>query len=232
MKSLLNILKNPLLIGSLFLISLNTVAQDNMGNPIPHFLFPSFREGVIIFKNGERVKMLLDYNMVEQMMVTELDGVYRYSKNPAEIDTIYIENRVFVPVGNIFYELLSTGTYPFYLQNKSNFTPKGADIGYGAKSHSVGPTQYTRFEETGGLSLYNTVVHIELPQNVEITPASMYWVNKNGEMEKFTSVKQFLKIFPEKATMLKEYIKKEKLNLKHRQDVIRLGNYCNVLYMK
>ncbi len=230
MKKLLSLLKPVVLFSVLILFSDNMKAQDNMGNPIPQFLFPSFNEGIILFKDGSRVKMLLDYNMDEEMMVTELDGVYRYSKDPKEIDTIYLEKRIFVPIGNIFYDLLAKGPVPFFLQNKCTITAKGTDVGYGVKSQSVGPTKYQRFELTSVVYQYSEVVHIELPPNVEITPASVFWVMKDGKMEKFSNERQFLKIFPEKGSVLKEYIKKQKLNLKRRNDVIKLGAYCNELF--
>ena len=70
---------------------------------------------------------------------------------------------------------------------------------------------------------------IELPPNVEVTPASVYWVRMNNIMEKFTSEKQFLKIFPEKKNLIKEFIKKEKLNFRVHDDMIKLGKYCNEL---
>jgi hypothetical protein len=49
-------------------------------------------------------------------------------------------------------------------------------------------------------------------------------------MEKFSTERQFLKIFPKKGAVLKEYIKKQKLNIKRREDVIKLGAYCNELF--
>jgi len=228
--TLMSVTKAVALMLLICLISPKVKAQDNMGNPIPQFLFPSFRPGVILFKDGQHVKMLLNYNTVDQMMVTELDGIYRYSKNPDLIDTIYIENRIFVPIGRIFYELLAKGPVPFFIQNRSNYTPKGSDIGYGMKSQSVGPTKFQRFEVTNGMSLYNEVVHIDLPPDVKVTPASVFWVSKNGEMEDFQNSRQLTNIFSEKGSLIKQYIKKQKINLKKREDVIKLGQYCNKLY--
>jgi hypothetical protein len=125
-------------------------------------------------KDGQKLTTILNYNMAEEMMITEVNGVYRYSKDPQLIDRIYLENRVFVPVENIFYEILSNGPVTFYPQNKSNFITLGADVGYGAKSRSVGLTQFRRFEFPDGMSMFGEVAHIELPSNVEIIPASVF----------------------------------------------------------
>ncbi len=227
MKSTISSLKITLLTLVIVLFSFNLSGQDNKGNPLPHFLFPTFIEGRVIMKDGSNFTTLLNYNMVEERMITELDGIYRYSKNPKLIDTIHLENRVFVPEENAFYEILSSGPVTFFQQNKSNLTSIGSEVGYGAKSRSVGPTQQKRFELIPVSELGGEVVNIDLPPNVEITPVSVFWVRMNNIFKKFSTERQFLKIFPEYNPELKEYFKKENINIKSREDVIKLGNYCN-----
>jgi len=104
---------------TLFIVlSLNLSGQDNKGNPLPHFLFPSFKDGLVLMKDGKIFSSLLNYNMVEEKMIIELNGTYRYSKNPQLIDTIHLGDRVFVPVENAFFEILSSGLVTFFLQRK------------------------------------------------------------------------------------------------------------------
>ncbi len=213
----------------LFLV-VNTASgkpQDNKGNPIPHFLFPQFKEGIVIMKDGQKFTTLLNYNMVEERMITEHDGIYRYSKNPLSIERIIIENRLFIPYGNAFYEILASGSVTLFLQNKANFTPKGNDVGYGAKNRSVGPTASQRFELTPVTQQYGEVVKIDLPQDVEITPASVYWVSKDDQLEKFSTERQFIKLYPEYEKELKEFFHSENINIRKREDVIKLGTFCN-----
>ena len=177
-------------------------------------------------KNGEVLYTLLNYNTLDEMMIVELNGVYRYSKNPQLIDSIHLDNRVFVPVENVFYEILSRGPTTFFLQNKSNFAPKGTDVGYGVKSQSVGPTQHKRFELTK-INQYGEVAYMNLPPAGEITNASVFWVRKNDTLKKFSTERQFLKIFPEYKFELKKYIDKENIKINSRENVVRLGIYCN-----
>lgn len=230
MKSIYNVLKNLLFSLLIVILPINSSGQDKNGNPLPHFLFPSFKEGFILMKDGQKFTALLNYNLIEEKMITEADGVYRYSKNPGLIDQIHLENRVFFPVGNVFYELLSNGPAPFFLQNKSNATPMGTDVGYGVKSRSVGRTQYNRFELTEVIAQYGEVAYMDIPPNIEITPASVFWIKKNETWENFSTEKQFLKIFPEYERQLKEFINREKIKIRLRDDIIKLGNYCNALF--
>lgn len=201
--------------------------QDNKGNPLPHFLFPRFTEGIIIMKDGTKFTAQINYNMVEERMITELEGIYRYSKNPQSIERVFIENRMFIPFGNAFYEIIASGNVTLFLQNKSTFTPQGSDTGYGTKNRSVGPTSMQRFELTPVTQQYGEVVKIDLPQNVEITPASVYWASMGDRLEKFNSERQFIKLFPDYESELKAFIKKEGIKVRNREDVIRLGIFCN-----
>ena len=206
-----------LLIGTV----LNVNAQGNSDRPLPQFLFPVFADGVIIMKDASKSEARLNYNMVEEAMISEKDGVYWRSQNPALIDTIYLQNRKFVPVDNAFYEILATGEATFFLENKSKYVSVGEDIGYGVKSHSIDHTELTRFET------WSSVVTVELPKNVTISKVSVNWVRRNGSMQRFNSEKQLLKMFPEKKIQISDYIDKQKINLKVREDLIKLGNFCN-----
>jgi hypothetical protein len=210
-------------------MSFEMLAQNDPGRTLPQFLFPGFTKGVVIMKGGDSFSAFLNYNMVDEKMVTQLNGAYRYATSLQNIDTIFLEYRKFVPVEKAFYEVLVSGPATFFLQNKSQYTPNGSTVGYGVNSKSVGPTKSKRYELGSVVYQYNDVVYIDLPPNVTVTPASVNWVRKNNKMEKFTTEKQLLKIFPEKETQLKKYIKKENLNLKVREDLIKLGNYCNEL---
>lgn len=217
---------------SFVIVSLYVMGQDNQGKPLPHFLFPSFREGYVKMKNGNDFTALLNYHMIYERMITEADGIYRYSKDPGLIDTIYIGNSVFVPIGNAFYELIASGPVTIFLENRSNYTPLGSDVGYGVRSKSVGRTEYSRFELSDVMYQSGEVVNIDLPPNVEITPASVFWVRKDGNFEKFSNEKQFLKLFPGFENELKEYIRKEKIRIKSHEDLARLGQYCNKIIME
>ncbi|HLN54468.1 MAG TPA: hypothetical protein VK207_00675 [Bacteroidales bacterium] len=204
--------------------------QTDPGNPLPHFVFPGFTKGVTKMKDGKVFSSNLNYNTVDEIMVTELDGKYRYAKDLESIDTILIEYKKFVPVGKVFYEVLANGPVSLFLQNKSTLTPKGSNVGYGSRSQSVGATDYKRFEmQQWNVNNQWDVVNIDLPPNMDVTPASVYWVRNDDKFEKFINLNQFYKIFPEKQAELKQFVKNEKISMKSREDLIRLVNYSNTL---
>jgi hypothetical protein len=48
-------------------------------------------------------------------------------------------------------------------------------------------------------------------------------------MNKFTTERQLLKLFPEKEVELKEFIKKTGADIKTREGLMQIGNFCNGL---
>jgi hypothetical protein len=196
-------------------------SQDDKNRDLPQFLFKSFTDGTVKAKSGSYHKFILNYDMLDEKMIMEQKGVYRLLANPGDVDTISLQGRLFVPVGDVFYEVLVTGGTPFYLQHKCLPIAEGTDIGYGQKSQSVDPTSYRRFE------LGSDVVNLELPHEMAVLPSPVSWVRINNEMLHFSNSKQFIKLFPGKQKELSEYFKKNKIDFKSREDLIKLGIYFN-----
>jgi hypothetical protein len=68
---------------------------------------------------------------------------------------------------------------------------------------------------------------LQMPDNVKVVPETVYWVKIKGEMKKFTTDRQLLKIFQDKEDDLKKFIKESSLDFHNREDLIKIGNYCN-----
>ena len=173
-------------------------------------------------KSGEKTDALLNYNTVDEEMLVELDGTYRIMANPQAVDTVFIQNRKFVFVDGVFYELILSDKVPFYIQNKNRFAPVASNTAYGMKSQTQGPTNVSTVR--GGASQFRV---LEMPENLEISYASVNWIKIKNEMQKFTSERQLLKLLPEIEIDLKDYLKKNKLNLRKKEDVFRIGLFCN-----
>jgi hypothetical protein len=110
-----------------------------------------------------------------------------------------------------------------FIQHKSRYAPVGSNTAYGLKTQTLGPSSVQ------SVKVGNQVRQIDLPDNVTISPATVYWVRINGQMNKFTNERQFLKLFPDVEDKLKEFIKKNKIDFKSGEDLIKLGNFCNGL---
>jgi len=205
----------------LFFLFPNLPGQTDPSNPFPQFLFPGFTKSLVKMKDGRQLTATINYNMVDEEMIFDQKGVYMALDKPQEIDTIYLRNRKFIPVEKSFYEVLNKGRITMFIQHKSRYSQKGTPTAYGMTTKTAGPTKVL------SMQVGNQVRQVELPENVEVTPATVYWAKYNNEMNKFTTEKQLLKLFPDKADKLKEFIKNSKLDIKIREDLIKLGNFCN-----
>jgi hypothetical protein len=195
--------------------------QTDPVKPYPQLLFSSFTKSIVKLKSGSTRSAMLNYNTVDEEMVFDQRGVYYVLDKPEEIDSVFIQNRKFIPVGKCFYEIAVEGPVTFFIQNKSRYTTVGTTTAYGIKSQTLGPSKVLSAQAG------NQSRHLEIPDDVTVSPATVYWVRKNNEMFKFNSERQFLKIFPEKELQIKEFIKKSKINFKSREDFIKLGIFCN-----
>ncbi len=198
--------------------------QSNVKSTLPHFLFPEFKEGLVIMKDDKPFSTMLNYNMLEQRLVTELNGTYRYSRDPALIDSVLIGDRVLIPVDDNFYEVISRGRFTFLVQHRATLIEKGNEVGYGVKSQSTGPTQYKRFEIN---SYWGNVAYLDIPADGEVKTAPVFWVRQGTSFEKFSNAKQLMKILPGYKPVIQKYIDQEKVDFKSPEDVTRLGKYLN-----
>jgi hypothetical protein len=175
-------------------------------------------------KSGETKSALLNYNTVDEEMLFEQNGNYMVINKLDEIDTIYLQNRKFVPVGQVFYEVIVKGHVSLYIQQRNRFTPVGTKTAYGITSQTVGPSSVSTVRGQGQSR------NLEIPPNVTISPAIVYWAKVDGVMNKFTTEKQFIKIFPGKEDKIKGYLKNSRLELKSREGLLEAGKFCNELY--
>jgi hypothetical protein len=198
-------------------------AQTDQSKPLPQFLFPGFTKSLVKMKDGRQLTAILNYNMVDEEMIFDQKGIYMALEKPQEIDTIFLQNRAFVPVEKAFYEVVATGNVSIYIQHKSRYSPVGSNTAYGLKTQTLGPSSVRT------VSVGNQVREIEVPDNVTVSPATVFWVKTGDKMDKFTTERQFLKLFPDLEEKLKEFIKTNRIDIKSREDLIRLGQFCNGL---
>jgi len=218
-----NFVKGVFLLIILNLLFFDLLGQTDASNPLPQFLFPVFTKSIVKMKDGRTLTATMNYNMVDEEMIFEQRGVYMALEKPQDVDTVFLQNRKFVPVEKAFYEVLVKSKVILFIQHKSRYTLAGTTTAYGMKSVTLGSTPVMTAQSG------NQVRQIDVPDDVTVSPATVYWVMKDNEMHKFNNEKQFLKIFPENEEKLKEYIKSNKLDIKSREDLIKLGDLCNEL---
>ena len=198
-------------------------AQSDSAINLPNFLLPRFTKSTIKFKSGSNKTATLNYNIIDQEMVFMQPDAYMVLENPELIDTIYIENRKFVPFKKEFYELLLDGPVSLFIQHKTNAEIAGTETGYGATAKTLGPSSFKQVYGPRGS------IDLRIPDEYKLTDDTYYWLRRNTVMEKFSNKRQFLKLFKNKEKEINQFIDHNNIDFKKTDDVIRLVQYSTGL---
>jgi hypothetical protein len=213
--------RNTIFTVVLFFIILPLKAQVNSDGSAPQFLYPSFTTGQVKMKNGKSQSSKLNYNIVSEKMVFEKDASLYDMQNLEMIDTIFLQNSKFVPVGKVFYEVLLIAPISLFVQYKGNILPPGTPAGYGGTSQTASTSRLSSVQLSSGY--YN----LKLPADYIVNPGPVYWIRKDNSMYSFINEKQFLKIFPGKEKELKQFIKMNRIRFDKLSNLVSLLEHCN-----
>ncbi len=206
-------------------LSNGLIAQtDPRMNP-DQYLFPEFTDGSLLMKKTGRVMTLeLNYNIVTGNMVFLQDGqVYDLVKY-ADLDTVYMNDRKFIPVGSTFYEVGVLLPVSLYIQHKGDVKLPPKPGAYGTTSEVSSSTYMNN------LQLGSDVVKLKQYPNLVIRHEYVYWTGKDlDSLDNFITAKQLRNIYPEISQEIKQYIKKNRVKFDKPDQVTSLIKYCNTL---
>ncbi len=201
------------------LISISSYAQQE-NIEIAHFLFPEFTHGVVLMKNRITDDVLLNYNTVTEQMIFEKQGKM-LAIAPTElglVDTVFVKDRKFIAFDGAFVELLSYSKWDLYVAHECEIDYSGKSSGYGGKSKTLAIESYSSINSKG--SSYQTT-----PIGYELNPYVHYWVKKNGNLNKFTSLRELKKLYKDKSDLFKAYVKKYNVKYDNQEAIIQLIEY-------
>ena len=132
----------------LILYSNNIIAQHvDQGVKLVHYVFNEFNPGTVKMKSGETYNQVLNYNILTGEMIFENEGKYLAIASPENVDTVYINDRKFIPLNNKFYEVLVNSQYLYLLEFTFTITEPGTSIGYGGTSTTTASTSFQIFSK-------------------------------------------------------------------------------------
>jgi len=216
-------MKRTLAIILLIILVILVKAQTKPDGSAPQFLFPEFSSGKVRLKNGNIQALELNYNTVSEKMVYKKDANLYDVVNTEIIDTVFIKESKFVFVGQVFYEVILTGPVSLYIQYQGKLIPPGAVAGYG------GTSQVSNTKNLTSVNLSMGYYNLKLPDDYTVKLDQIFWIKIDGNMVSYSTERQFLKTFPDKAAELKEFIKKQKIKFDRPADQILLVERCNEL---
>ena len=183
---------------------------------LSHYIFPEFQKGTVLMKSGMKNITMLNYNSLTEEMIFESNGKKLAMAKLEEIDTVYVDGRVFFPLQNKFVEVLHRNKYELYAVHKCSITDPGKPAAYGGTSHTSSTTSISSISSGG--QIYN----LQLPDGFTTKPYTDYWLKKDGKMILCVSMKHLTKQFDEKSNLVKKFIKEHKTKFENPESLIEL----------
>lgn len=202
----------------IFMLYGNCVMAQHVDRPVvlSHYVFNEFKQGQVKLKSGEAYSQVLNYNILTGEMIFSKDGKYLAIQTPQEVDTVYIEDRKFIPADNKFYEVLANTPAPLLLEYTYTVNQPGTSTGYGSSTTTTAASSFKSLVNTGG------AYDLKLPDDFKVIPGYTYLIYKDGKYQKANNTKQLSKIFPEKKSLVDDLIKKHNTSFSKREDVVVL----------
>lgn len=199
----------------------DSFSQIKVTDDVPQYLFNRFSEGLVVKKSGEKVVAELNYNIATEEMIFIQDDSYLALGNLNSIDTVYLNNMVFLPADDKFLELAVTGKIDLLVQFSGTARVAGEDVGYGSTSETSRVTSMSSITSSGAL------YQLDLPDNIKISRNITYYVKQDGELERFVNERAFMRLFREKRKQIKEYINENNLDFDNYGDVVQTVAWLN-----
>ncbi|WP_418894641.1 hypothetical protein [Limibacterium fermenti] len=197
-------------------------AQAQHAQRLSHYVFPEFRQGTVLMKNGARNETLLNYNSLSEEIVFNNHGsLLAIGKQVLpQIDTVFIGDSRFVRIDQTFMEWIEVNEDTRLLvEYKCKLIPPGKPAAYGGTSQTSSVESYSSWLADG------RVYDLKLPDEYKVKPYTVYRIGHGGEWKSFSSLNQLRKIYKDKKEAIKAYTKQQKVDFDNPDEVVRLLHY-------
>ena len=212
--------KLPGFMGAALLLSSWGYAQTGKDTTQPAtYLFDHFTSGTVKLKNGALESTPLNYDAENQTIVFKAGGQNMVLTGLENIDTVYLQDRRFVPAEDKFYEV---GTP----------TPIPLLISYSYKMHPLtATTDHDGTAQKDNNQVSNNVSEVYTNRRFQghysVTFTRHYWLRIGHSFYKANTEKEVIKVFPRKEVAIKEFIVANKTSFGSEGDMAKLILFCN-----
>ncbi len=203
------------------------VAQGQASSDLTNgLLFSQFKEGTVSYKDGKKIKALLNYNSVEEeMLFRNPDNSILALANPAEVTGIQIGNRHFVYARkDAFYEQIAAGNQSFYIQWKSKLISQGKGTAYGGHSQASSITNIGSMQGHGA-----DYARFNLDEIFETKTERFFYIKQKNSFKKFNSAKTLGKLFKGNEDKIEQFAKENSVDFSKTEDIEKIVAYCYTL---
>lgn len=217
-------MKKQLLFLSLLVFAISTYAQQFKRI----YLFDDFTTAEILFKNHSKSKLSVNYDASNKTLLFRQGSDIMEVTNTALVDTVYINDRKFVPAIKGLYEVvpLKNGiVYIDWLLKDVNIGSKGA---LGAVTQ--GSVQNLQMSDFGNYdAMYYTPYDQQKIHSTDVYKRrndNTYYIRIGGKLTKIKTQKHLEKAFPAHKEDISNFADQQKVEMNDASHALTLINYC------
>ena len=208
--------KSIFTIGYFFLLAFSLQAQDTTGQST--YLLDRFVPGSVLLKSGRIEQAALNYDAALQGIAFEKDGKHYNLTGLETIDTVYINDRKFIPATSLFYELATIAPVELYATYSCKMQPVKATADNNGSSRKTLNQVSNTVSEVYLNRPYRAGYAMEFRKH--------FWLKRYRDFYKVSTARQVIKLFPKKETAIKDFVKTNNTDFSNQNDVVKLLSFC------
>lgn len=181
-----------------------------------HYLFPEFTDSYVYYKDGRVFQVPTNYDLFKNKFVfIDKDNEQKEFSESNMIASIKAGSRTFIPTsGSEAAEIIQDD--PKILVQYIGDKRIKKDLTMGGKTETASVEGYSNLIYGTGDNEKNAVL-----AKIDY----QFYVEKDKRLKRFSTEKQFLKIFPKQKEQIKQYINENKVDFGSIEQVVKLCNY-------
>jgi len=185
------------------------------------YIFDEFIFGSVLSKSGEVNKAALNYSAYDQSILFKKEDQVMELTGLELIDTIYIADKKFIPVGSIVYEMVDRKGK---VELCSSYTSKLVPWDAGSDHNGTSRKESSEISNT----VSNVYANRRNKGDYSIQIMKKHWLKSYNNIYKASSVKDFLKVFKESTNpSISDFVRQNNINFEKEADLIKLVDFCN-----
>lgn len=192
-------------------IMLGTAVSAVAQNAGDHYLYPAFGNAVVVFKNGHKEAINLNYNTVTEEMVFVRNNQYMALDNIETMDTICLNDDVFIPYEGFFLRLFTTDPEHLLIRHRHKLLNTGKSTGYGtSQTHAI--DNYSTIIASG------KIYELNISGNYELIAENSNYIRTDRGIYMADNVSELSKLYSVPKKRIRNYIKDNNLNPEDVED--------------
>jgi len=187
------------------------------------YLYPSFKEGMVEFKNGQRFIQPMNYNKLAATVefINDKNDTLAFA-DEASVGHVNIGGDVFI-FNPVCLRFLSSKKVKLYVYEKMKFGDK-------QKIGAMGiPNSGSAIESVEKIDTYQRSYNIDVNETVILSKSSTFFIQTATSDIIPATKKNVLSLFPANESTVKEYIRSKSISFNKASDLMEMVKFLDEL---